>query len=145
MMYRLTYTQGNGYNCGCCRQVWTKTEDFATREELMKWLTEYHAAYQCHKVPLPGVLNITSTLFWEDADDRSIDDIREIGDDIQSQFMPDDKDIDALIQEKLDRYNREQKKISDENERKAKAQEKKDYERLKEKFGQDSEKVGDGK
>jgi hypothetical protein len=145
-MYRITYTQGNGYNCGCCRQEWTETKDFATREEMMKWLTEYHAAYLCRgKVKVPMVLNVVSALFWEDADDRSIIDIREIGDDIQSQFMPDDKDIDALIQEKLDRYNREQKKISDENERKAKAQEKKDYERLKEKFGQDSEKVGDGK
>ena len=134
-MYRITYTQGNGYTCGCCRQEWTNTEDFATREEMMKWLTEYHAAYLCRgKVSVPMVLNVVSTLFWEDADDRSIIDIREIGDDIQGQFMPDDKDIDALIKEKLDQHNQELKKKEAENERKTLVQDKKEYERLKAKF-----------
>ena len=138
MMYRVTYTQGNGYSCGCCRSEDTRTEDFATREELMKWMTEYHAVYLCRiKKPLTGVFNPISTLFWEDADDRDIVDIREIGEDIKEQFKPDDKEVEALLKAKLEVYNEKQKKISEENERKARAQEKIDYERLKEKFGQE--------
>lgn len=31
--YRLTWTQGNGYRCGCCRRTWSEYEDFDNLEE----------------------------------------------------------------------------------------------------------------
>ena len=63
-MYRITYTQGNGYHCGCCRKTSTETIDYETKEEVIEWLSELEAC------------NTESE--WEDDDDRSLDEIKEI-------------------------------------------------------------------
>lgn len=33
-MYRVSYIQGNGYTCGCCRESWLEAVDVETCEEL---------------------------------------------------------------------------------------------------------------
>jgi len=35
-MYRITYGQGNGYQCACCRHVREETEDVETKEEVIE-------------------------------------------------------------------------------------------------------------
>ena len=37
-MYRITYRQGNGYDCSCCRKTSTKTKDVASKEKVIEWL-----------------------------------------------------------------------------------------------------------
>ena len=37
-MYRVTYKQGNGYHCNCCRSVYTGTEDFDTEKDVIDYL-----------------------------------------------------------------------------------------------------------
>ena len=39
-MYRLTYEQGNGYSCSCCRQSWTDTEDFDNEKDMIDYLID---------------------------------------------------------------------------------------------------------
>lgn len=65
-MFRITYRQGNGYHCSCCRSTWTETSDCDTIEEVIEWLSNLEA----DKV-------ISS---WEDANDREVEEIREIKD-----------------------------------------------------------------
>lgn len=75
-MFRITYRQGNGYHCSCCRSTWTDTFDCDTIEEVIEWLSNLEA----DKV-------ISS---WEDADDRVVEEIREIMDEsIVLQANPD--------------------------------------------------------
>lgn len=116
-MYRITYEQGNGYSCGCCRRTWTNTANFNTADEVQEWIDELYASY---KIPE-----------YEDDDDRSIESIeKEIGVDIQDQFSP--------IQENVDRIIAERMKIKEEKElEKKKAEEAEEYRKylkLKEKF-----------
>ena len=83
-MYRITYEQGNGYHCGCCRRTWTNTIDLQTEEEVLNWLEELQA---CRKISQ-----------YEDDDDRSVESIeKEIGVDIQYQFVPRQEKVDAII------------------------------------------------
>lgn len=42
-MIRITYIQGNGYHCSCCRNEWTNYEDFDTIEQAANWLTDLEA------------------------------------------------------------------------------------------------------
>jgi hypothetical protein len=83
-MYRITYEQGNGYHCGCCRRTWTSTVDLETEEQVLEWLEELQACYR--------------TSQYEDDDDRSVESIeKEIGVDIQSQFVPRKEKVDAIV------------------------------------------------
>ena len=86
-MYRITYEQGNGYRCGCCRRTETRTHDVKTEEEVQQWIDELYADYKLPK--------------WEDADDRSIESIeKEIGVDIQDQFKPRDEEVERIVAER---------------------------------------------
>ena len=40
MSYRITYEQGNGYQCSCCRSTWTNTIDLETEQEVIAWIIE---------------------------------------------------------------------------------------------------------
>jgi hypothetical protein len=94
-MYRITYEQGNGYRCGCCRRTWTNTHDVKTEEEVLNWLEELKA---CQKISQ-----------WEDDGDREVISIeKEIGVDIQNQFVPRQENVDAIIAER--------QKVNDEKE-----------------------------
>ena len=85
-MYRITFEQGNGYQCSCCRWTYTGTKDFETSEQVQDWVNELYADYE---LPL-----------HEDDDDCKIISIeKEIGVDIKDQFKP-QKDIVKNIIEK---------------------------------------------
>lgn len=57
-MYRVTYEQGNGYRCSCCRTTYTETEDFDDKEDMIGYL-----------------VNMT-----QNGDDWELEEIREIKD-----------------------------------------------------------------
>ena len=101
-MYRITYEQGNGYHCGCCRSTYSSTVDLETKEEVQEWVNELHASFSVPE--------------WEDDDDRSIESIeKEFGVDIQDQFPPDQKEVDHIIaQRKRNKAEEEEKKSAEE-------------------------------
>ena len=73
-MYRITYEQGNGYHCGCCRRTYTDDVDLKTEEEVYQWLITYYAD---KKMPR-----------YEDCDDRELHSIeKEIGVDFKELFF----------------------------------------------------------
>jgi len=116
-MYRITYEQGNGYHCGCCRRTWTNTEDLETEEQVLEWLENLSACYR--------------TSQYEDDDDRSVESIeKEIGVDIQDQFVPRQEKVDAIVAQR-------NKKKEDDKKKAEKREEKEEYRKyleLQEKF-----------
>ena len=46
MMIRITFKQGNGYTCGCCRRTHEDYVEFNTQEEAVAWLSELEARVQ---------------------------------------------------------------------------------------------------
>ncbi len=114
-MYRITYEQGNGYRCGCCRRTYTETHDVETTEEVQDWVNDLYADYKSPR--------------WEDADDRSIISIeKEIGVDIQDQFLPQEDVTHELI------AKRKAEKEEEEQERNLEEAEHLEYFRLKAKY-----------
>ena len=117
-MYRITYRQGNGYRCSCCRHTRTKTEDFKTTDEVLSWL-EKLAADQ--KITIE-----------EDDDDREVISIeKEIGVDIQWEFKPRQEKVDELIKGRKEIEALKEK----EEEMELEIQEKATLKMLKEKYG----------
>lgn len=101
-MYRITYNQGNGYRCGCCRRTSTETIDFSTEKEVIEWISELKAC------------KIESR--YEDDDDRSIEEIREIKDeDLTDRFNPDDKIVSGIVESR--KKEKESKKEQEEKNR----------------------------
>jgi len=116
-MFRITYTQGNGYHCGCCRRTETEIEDFETKEEVVEWLSELEACNTESK--------------WSDDNDRSVDEIREIKDDeLDLDFDP--KRVAEIIAER--KAIKDVKK--EEVEKKALVRKKAQLEKLKEELGE---------
>ena len=98
-MYRITFRQGNGYNCSCCRRESTDTIDFDTELEVIEWLSELEA---CQKASQ-----------YEDDDDRYVEEIREIkDDDLTDLFKPDPLIVEKIVNERKAR--KEAKKLKDE-------------------------------
>jgi hypothetical protein len=68
-MIRITYTQGNGYRCGCCRRTKQDYVEFKTEDEAVEWLSEKeswkkHPPKGCHWIFPPddfSVDNIVET------------------------------------------------------------------------------------
>lgn len=116
-MYRISYTQGNGYRCNCCRREYDYTLDVQTEGEVLEFLEELEA---CRKLSV-----------YEDDDDRCVDSIeKEIGINILNQFKPRPEMVAEIIAER-------QKKKDDEAERLKEASrqfEYKKYLKLKTKF-----------
>jgi len=120
-MYRITYEQGNGYRCGCCRRTYTETHDVETAEEVQEWVNTLYADYKSPR--------------WEDADDRSIESIeKEIGVDIQDQFLPQEDVTHKLIAERKAEKEEEERLDKEEQERNLAEAERLEYIRLKEKY-----------
>ena len=46
-MIRITYTQGNGYKCGCCRRTNQDYVEFETEEQAVEWLSEKESWQKC--------------------------------------------------------------------------------------------------
>jgi hypothetical protein len=107
-MYRITYEQGNGYRCGCCRRTWTDQEDLQTEEEVRQWLINL-AVDQKHPI-------------WEDSDDREVISIeKEIGVDILDTFVIPQEELEAKIAERKSFL--ENKKAKEDEARRAKKEE----------------------
>jgi len=120
-MYRITYEQGNGYSCNCCRRTGTESEDFDTPEEVQHWV---------------NTLKASQTIsVWEDESDREIESIeKEIGVDISDQFKPQEDEVEKIIT--IRKKNKEEEKRVADVER-LKIKEEKDleeYKRLQNKF-----------
>jgi hypothetical protein len=45
-MVRITFTQGNGYKCGCCRHTHDDYVEFDSQEAAVAWLSELEARKQ---------------------------------------------------------------------------------------------------
>ena len=98
-MYRITYTQGNGHNCNCCRQSWKCTKDLDTKEEVVNWLNELEA---CQKESLKV-----------NDDDRCVDEIREmIDEDLYYELKADPIKVQEMVE--VRRKIKEQKKKDEE-------------------------------
>ena len=83
-MYRITYEQGNGYHCNCCRRTYEETIDYDTKEEVQEWVNNLYKSY---KSPA-----------YEDEGDRELISIeKEIGVDIQDEFKPQQEVVDKLV------------------------------------------------
>lgn len=88
-MYRITYLQGNGFTCSCCRVTYIITQDVATKKEVYDWLLTYKA-------------DLSKPLYDDDSDDRSLLSIeRTLGENIQDQFVIDQKDIDHEVASRI--------------------------------------------
>ena len=73
-MYRVSYTQGNGYKCSCCRQTWEGTHDLKTEKEVIDYLVD--KLYAKENPSEHG-----------DEDDWDLDEVREIKDeDLTNKF-----------------------------------------------------------
>lgn len=81
-MYRITYTQGNGYNCGCCRQTNEGNQDFKTEKEVIDYLVKKEYVNRNPK---------EST--WEDEWDWELEEVREIKDEDLTKKFSDIVDI----------------------------------------------------
>jgi hypothetical protein len=96
-MYRITYEQGNGYHCGCCRRTSMETHDCETIEEVQEWIDELAACQQISE--------------WGDDDDRSIESIeKEIGVDIQNQFSANKENVDRIVAQRKAKLERDKKR-----------------------------------
>jgi outer membrane cobalamin receptor len=105
-MYRITYEQGNGYHCGCCRRTSTETCDCDTIEEVQEWIDELAAS------------RIVKFYEYSDADDRSIESIeKEIGVDIQNEFSANKENVDKIVAERR-KYHEDEKNKKEEEQRK---------------------------
>lgn len=111
-MYRITYEQGNGYRCGCCRRTSTESIDVETPEEIIEWLSELEA---CNTISQ-----------WGDDNDRELIEIREIVDEtLTGKFSADPEITKKIIegrqkakaeeaeQEKEAELERKRKKLAD--------------------------------
>lgn len=117
-MFRITYTQGNGYRCGCCRQEWTQTHDCETEQEVIEWLSELKACQTESQ--------------WEDDDDREVVEIREIKDEnLTDKFSSNEDLVNKIIAERQVEKERKKKK-KDEEQRQIKRQQ---LEKLKKELG----------
>ena len=86
-MFRVTYIQGNGYKCSCCRSTWTNAEDFNTEQEVQAFIDKFQADIE---FPL-----------YDDDDDKEITEIREIkDDDLTNKFTPNREVTDRIINER---------------------------------------------
>ncbi len=124
-MYRLSYTQGNGYRCGCCRKEWSDYTDCETHEEVVKWVVEHMADQQMPR--------------FDESDDFVIEDIeKEIGISLLDQYVEDPK-IKLLVDAEVSfRKKKEEEEEEKKRNRKIESKEKKTIEDLKgliEKYG----------
>ncbi len=121
-MIRITYEQGNGYGCTCCRQTYSEHEDFDKVEDAQQWIDELEAC--------------KTESCSEDDDDREIIDIREVKKESISMF-PDAENVKKIIKQRKDAKAKKKKKDDKKNAKKREEQERKKLAELKEKYEND--------
>jgi hypothetical protein len=115
-MYRITYEQGNGYRCGCCRRSYEAYDDVKTEEDVSAWVLDYEASQVMPE--------------YEDDDDRDLLSIeKEIGVNIMDQFKVSQESIDHEI---ANRKRAKEAKDTKEKEEREAALAGRDKEKLKE-------------
>jgi len=96
MSYRITYEQGNGYQCSCCRNTWTQTEDFEIEKEVINWIINLAADKEEPR--------------YDDADDRKLISIeKEIGKNIRDQFIVSQEAVDHEVRNRQRNKQKEKK------------------------------------
>jgi len=121
-MFRITYTEGNGYRCGCCRETRAEYIEFNTDKDLIEWLIEFEFT---RKNPRNGY----------DDGDKCIDDIIEIKNYITEEFLSHPEFIKGMKEKQNEVDEKaEKKRKAEEKAKKTKKinKEKKERERLKE-------------
>ena len=104
-MYRITYEQGNGYHCNCCRSTWDNNVDLQTEQEVKDWMLDFEVGLLMPK--------------YEDDDDREILSIeKEIGVDIKAQFKVPQADIDHEVANRKRALAEEERKLQEEKDKK---------------------------
>ena len=120
-MYRITYEQGNGYQCGCCRRTSRHTEDLKTPEEVQEWVNELAA---CQEISLR-----------EDDDDRDIESIeKEFGVNIQNEFLPQEEVVEKLVAERKKLKEKRERKKEKKQAKNLEERDRLEYQRLKSKY-----------
>lgn len=108
-MFRVNYTQGNGYSCGCCRSESSESEDFDNEKEAYRYAVE---------------INI-------DGDDMYVDDIIEFK---EYDFYDDNPLYNKIKEEYLEEKRIEaEKKAKAEKRAKARAKKKAEERKIKKK------------
>jgi hypothetical protein len=122
-MYRVSYEEGNGYHCSCCRRTQDRTVDLETAEDLISFLVEFYADIEYSKF---------------DHYDKELQSIeKEIGVELLQNYV-DNKAIKDLVKKEVDQRKlidkeKDEKDKKDAIERKDK-EERALFENLKEKF-----------
>jgi len=93
--FRVNYTQGNGYYCGCCRRTWSEYEEMDTEEEVIDFLTEIKASQE---IPVE-----------ENGDDREVDEILVVTD-VTDKFEADQEMVDRIILKRKSAKSRQERK-----------------------------------
>lgn len=96
MKYRITYEQGNGYRCSCCRRVSTLTIDLDTKEDVVTWLTYLEACKCSGKAIRLDEAHPPSR--WDGDDDRTVISINEISE-INLDLNPDQSRIPGILKQ----------------------------------------------
>ncbi|MFW6243217.1 MAG: hypothetical protein ACOC2W_03565 [bacterium] len=99
-MYEITYEQGNGYQCSCCRNTYECTVDLKTPEQVQDWVNTLEA--DCKLPDYNG---------YDYKYDRSIISIEdENGNDVEDQFQPQKEEIDQIINERKNKIKEKEEK-----------------------------------
>ena len=89
-MIRITFTQGNGYRCSCCRRTHQDYVEFQTEAEAVDWLSEKES-WKKHPPQGDGI--------WiYPPDDLTVDDIVETK---EIFLAADDAKVQALVAERV--------------------------------------------
>ena len=120
-MYRIHYSQGNGYTCSCCGHWESEHEDFESEEEVIYWLSELEA---CKKKPESGA--------WRSLRDcRHVNEIVRIEpEDLTHQFKANPEIVAKLVKQREDAEAEKKRKEEKRQEELQRVR----YEKLKRKY-----------
>ncbi len=102
-MYRISFEEGNGYQCSCCRSTIDKEIDLETKEEVWTWL--YKTAADANDIYYSG---------WED--DRCVDTVERVNrekktkTDVTDEFDLDDDKLKEILRKRKDRFHEKKRK-----------------------------------
>lgn len=89
MKYEVSYTQGNGYHCGCCRQTWEAARDFDTLEEAKAFVFKKYVR---------KAAEIKDDESYEDEHDWSRISIIKYEDVDEKEYLPTKEAVDKAVQ-----------------------------------------------
>jgi len=124
-MIRITFTQGNGYKCGCCRHTHQDYVEFQTEAEAVDWLSEKES---WKKYPPQD-----KGAWIYPPDDLTVDNIVETKEILLSA---DDTKVQALVAERIAKETEKKAKQDAEAEQRSRQT----YEALKHRFEKEEKK-----